>query len=153
MDRAVASLVLLVSHSGTKYVSSLKCEAERESAAMHSCSEEAVGYKAIIWLCKDAWLSLTLWQSYVSVRVPEYLCIWAHRSLMVSETIRHYSAPEDGPPVQQPDQCNLEFTEGIYIYDWEDAEMMEVIIALPSCRAVFMPVVSTDCRSNQELRN
>ncbi|OSX56356.1 hypothetical protein POSPLADRAFT_1101335, partial [Postia placenta MAD-698-R-SB12] len=58
MDRAVASLVLLVSHSGTKYVSSLKCEAERESAAMHSCSEEAVGYKAIIWLCKDAWLSL-----------------------------------------------------------------------------------------------
>ncbi|OSX63690.1 hypothetical protein POSPLADRAFT_1106916, partial [Postia placenta MAD-698-R-SB12] len=61
MDHAVASLVLLVSYSGTKYVSSLKCEADRESTGMHSfnlSSEEAVGYKAITRSCRDACVSL-----------------------------------------------------------------------------------------------
>lgn len=78
MDRAVASFVLLASHAGTEYVNSLRCEAERESAATHSfspCSEEAVGYKAITRSCRDAWVSLTMRQSYVSVRVPK-TCVY-----------------------------------------------------------------------------
>lgn len=53
---------------------------------------------------------------------------------MVSGTIRHYSVSEDGLPVRPRDQCNLEFTEKIYNYDWEDAKMMEVTVALPSYR-------------------
>ncbi|KAF9800347.1 hypothetical protein IEO21_10380 [Rhodonia placenta] len=61
MDRAADLLGLLLSHSGAQYESYLKCEAERESAAMPSfslCSEEAVGYKAITWSCRDAWIFL-----------------------------------------------------------------------------------------------
>ncbi|EED83987.1 predicted protein [Postia placenta Mad-698-R] len=61
MDRAADSLGLLLSHSGAQYESYLKCEAEQESAAMPSfslCSEEAVGYKAITWSCRVAWIFL-----------------------------------------------------------------------------------------------
>lgn len=59
MDRAADLLGLLLSHSGAQYESYLKCEVEQESAAMPSfslCSEEAVGYKAITWSCRDVWI-------------------------------------------------------------------------------------------------
>lgn len=61
MDRAADSLRLFLSHSGAQYESYLKCKAEQESAAMPSFSlfnEEAVGYKAITWSCRDACIFL-----------------------------------------------------------------------------------------------
>ncbi|KAF9800281.1 hypothetical protein IEO21_10394 [Rhodonia placenta] len=48
-------------HSGAQHESYLKCEAEQESAAMPSFSlfnEEAVGYRAITWSCRDACIFL-----------------------------------------------------------------------------------------------
>ncbi|KAF9803785.1 hypothetical protein IEO21_09561 [Rhodonia placenta] len=57
MDHAADSLGLLLSHLDAQYESYLKYEVEQESAAMPSfslCSEEAVGYRAMTWSCRDA---------------------------------------------------------------------------------------------------
>ncbi|KAF9801620.1 hypothetical protein IEO21_10075 [Rhodonia placenta] len=57
MDHAADSLGLLLSHLDAQYESYLKYEVEQESAAMPSFSlfsEEAVGYRAMTWLCRDA---------------------------------------------------------------------------------------------------
>ncbi|EED81342.1 predicted protein [Postia placenta Mad-698-R] len=57
MDHAADSLGLLLSHLDAQYESYLKCEVKQESAAMPSFSlfnEEAVGYRAMTWSCRDA---------------------------------------------------------------------------------------------------
>ncbi|KAF9796096.1 hypothetical protein IEO21_11037 [Rhodonia placenta] len=77
MDCAVVSLEILMNHSGAQYADYLKCE------PMHSLilsSEEAVGYKAITWSCKDAWVILNLGAvACLCATVPVYLCTRACR--------------------------------------------------------------------------